>query len=84
MYRFELYKKLILKYCGYPSKILDIGCGKDKELSKYFTGSIYVGVDKVFGNDIENMEFNGKYDLVVIAETLEHVKDCDIPRTKYY
>jgi hypothetical protein len=85
--KFELYKKLILKYCGYPSRILDIGCGKGKELSKYFTSSDYTGVDKVFGDDVVYGQNHliGKCDLIVLSEIIEHLPiRLRLPPAKYF
>jgi hypothetical protein len=85
LYRFELYKRLILKYCKYPNRILDIGCGQDKEFGKYFAESMYDGVDKVFGDDIEfgNQDLSGPYDLVVMSEVIEHLRYIPLWRFKY-
>jgi len=86
LFKFSLYKKLILKYCGYPKSILDVGCGKDKELEKYFTSSDYRGIDKVFGDDIERLSIVKEHDLVVFSEVLEHLPNLHIllPKAKHY
>lgn len=86
MSKFSFYKKLILQHCGYPKSILDIGCGKEKELGKYFTGLDYMGIDKIFGEDIERFDIVKEYDLVVLAEVLEHLSDLHInlPKARHY
>jgi len=60
-------------------KVLDLGCGKDKPLKSFLGAGVgYVGVDKVFGDDLEKglpvRVSQSKFDIIFMDEFIEHIE----------
>jgi len=86
----ETTKKYILPLVGDISSLLEIGCGIGGNLSVFNNCTKVVGIDLsiskckaarertgriIINNDVFNINNIGKFDLIILKDTIEHIKD---------
>ena len=78
--RIRLQKCVDLADVKSNENVLDLGCGRDKPLRRFLDDGVgYVGVDKVFGDDLEKglpvHVRQSKFDIIFMDEFIEHIEN---------